>query len=123
MSKSKTCMECRYLGDVKETGLREKRQICTYPEEITACINFEPIVVPSPAEDALKAEVERLKNELGIQKNLTRQACFEANRAYEEVAKWKEMFYDLFDKQAKVSTDPKVIVTNTDKEKGGEDEP
>lgn len=75
-----------------------------------------------PAEDALTAEVERLKNDLEIQKNLTRMACFESNRAYDEVEKWKKMFYDLFDKQAKVSTDPKVIVINTDKEKGGEDE-
>ena len=69
---------------------------------------------PAPAEDALKAEIERLNNELGIQKNLTRQACFEANRAYTEVEKWKKMFYDLFDKQASISTDPKVIVTTPD---------
>ena len=47
MSKSKTCLECRYLGDAKEPGLREKRQICTYPEEITACIHFEPIPPPT----------------------------------------------------------------------------
>lgn len=72
--------------------------------------------------DALKAEVEKLKNELGIQKNLTRQACFEANRAYDEVEKWKKMFYDLSDKQAKVSTDPKVIVINTNTGKGRDDE-
>ena len=67
-----------------------------------------------PAEDAKDREIERLNNELGIQKNLTRQACFEANRAYDEVEKWKKMFYDLFDKQASVSTDPKVIVTTPD---------
>lgn len=66
-----------------------------------------------PAEDALKAEVERLKNDLAIQKNLTNQACFESNRAYDEVEKWKKMFYDLFDKQASVSTDPKVIVVES----------
>lgn len=75
-----------------------------------------------PAEDDLKAEVERLKNELGIQKNLTRQACYDSNRAYDEVEKWKKMLYDLSDKQAKVSTEPKVIVINTNTEKGGEDE-
>lgn len=67
-----------------------------------------------PAEDAKDREIERLNNELGIQKNLTRQACFEANRAYDEVEKWKKMFYDLFDKQASISTDPKVIVVSTD---------
>ena len=52
-----------------------------------------------PVEDTLKSENERLKNELGIQKNLTRQACFEAQRAYDETEKWKKMFYDLYDKQ------------------------
>ena len=67
-----------------------------------------------PAEDAKDKEIERLNNELGIQKNLTKQACFEANRAYDEVEKWKKMFYDLFDKQASISTDPKVIVTTPD---------
>ena len=67
-----------------------------------------------PAEDAKDREIERLNNELGIQKNLTRQACFEANRAYDEVEKWKQMFYDLVDKKASVSTDPKVIVVGTD---------
>jgi regulator of replication initiation timing len=60
--------------------------------------------------NALKAENEKLKSDLGIQKNLTRQACFESNRAYQETEKWKKMFYDLFDKQASVSTDPKVLV-------------
>ena len=75
-----------------------------------------------PAEDALKAEVERLKNELGIQKNLTGQMCFENKRAYNEVEEWKKMFYDLCDKQAGISTDPKVIVINPDTGKGGEDE-
>ena len=67
-----------------------------------------------PAEDAKDKEIERLNNELGIQKNLTRQACFEANRAYDEVEKGKKMFYDLFDKQASISTAPKVIVTTPD---------
>lgn len=45
MSKTKTCMECRYLVNAEETGLCVKRQICCYPEEITACINFEKKVV------------------------------------------------------------------------------
>jgi hypothetical protein len=45
MSKRKTCVECRYQGNAKETGLCEKRQICLYPEELTACTKFEPIVV------------------------------------------------------------------------------
>lgn len=67
-----------------------------------------------PAEDAKNKEIERLNNELGIQKNLTRQACFEANRAYDEMEKLKKMFYDLIDKQSSVSTDPKVIVVSTD---------
>lgn len=50
MSKTKTCLECRHLGSVKsaeETDLHEKRQICLYPEEITACIHFEPIPPPT----------------------------------------------------------------------------
>lgn len=59
---------------------------------------------------ALRAENEKLKSDLGIQKNLTSQACFESNRAYQEVEKWKKMFYDLFDKQASISADPKVLV-------------
>ena len=72
---------------------------------------------------ALKAENEKPKSDLGIQKNLTRQACFEANRAYDEVEKWKQMFYDLVDKQASVSTDPKVLVIeNALSESEGEDE-
>lgn len=62
-----------------------------------------------PAEDAKDKEIEKLKSDLGIQKNLTQQMCFENNRAYEEADKWKQMFYDLFDKQA-FSTDPKVLV-------------
>lgn len=60
-----------------------------------------------PAEDALKAEIERLKANLEIQKNLT-------NQAYQETEKWKKMFYDLIDKQASVSTDPKVLVIGKD---------
>lgn len=67
-----------------------------------------------PAEDAKDREIEKLKSDLGIQKNLTNQACFESNRAYQETEKWKKMFYDLSDKQSSVSTDPKVIVVATD---------
>lgn len=67
-----------------------------------------------PAEDALKAEVEKLKSDLAIQKNLTNQACFESNRAYQETEKWKKRFYDLIDKQSSVSTDPKVIIVGKD---------
>jgi hypothetical protein len=63
---------------------------------------------------ALKAENARLGSDLEIQKNLARHACFEANRAYQETEKWKKMFYDLVDKQASVSTDPKVIVSVVD---------
>ena len=37
---NKTCVECRYLGNAKETGLCEKRKICLYPEELPACKNF-----------------------------------------------------------------------------------
>lgn len=67
-----------------------------------------------PAEDALKAENEKLKSDLEIQKNLTKQMCFENNRAYQETEKWKKMFYDLIKKQSSISTDPKVIVVGTD---------
>ena len=41
MKESKTCVECRYLGNAKETGLCEKRQICLYPEKLPACSKFE----------------------------------------------------------------------------------
>ena len=67
-----------------------------------------------PAEDAKDKEIERLKSDLAIQKNLTNQACFESNRAYQETEKWIKMFYDLIDKQSSVSTDPKVIVVCKD---------
>ncbi len=66
--------------------------------------------ITRPAEDALQAEVKKLKTDLGIQKNLTRQACFEAKRAYAETEKWQKMFYDLVDKQASIATAPKVII-------------
>lgn len=66
----------------------------------------------------LRAENEKLKSDLEIQKNLTRQACFEANRAYDEVEKWKQMFYELVDKQASVSTDPKVLVVESHQAEG-----
>lgn len=76
---------------------------------------------------ALKAENEKLKSDLAIQKNLTNQACFESNRAYQETEKWKKRFYDLIDKQSSVSTDPKVIIVGKDidvpaKESEGEDD-
>lgn len=50
---------------------------------------------------ALEAEVKKLKSDLGIQKNLTNMACYEAQRAYDEAEKWKKMFYELSDKQDK----------------------
>lgn len=59
-------------------------------------------------------EIARLKEDLEIQKNLTRQACFESNRAYDETEKWKKMLYDLVAKQATVDTDPKVIIIGKD---------
>lgn len=55
-------------------------------------------------------EISRLRTELEIQKNLTRQACFESNRAYEETEKWKKMFYDLVYNQSTICTDPNVII-------------
>lgn len=89
---------------------------CDYRIQCVSCAEYEAIRYwnTRPAEYALKAEVEKLKSDLEIQKNLTRQACFESNRAYQETEKWKKMFYDLFDKQASVSTDPKVIIVGTD---------
>ena len=65
-------------------------------------------------EDAKDKEIEKLKSDLVIQKNLTNQACFESNRAYQETEKWKKMLYDLINKQSSVSTDPKVIVIGKD---------
>ena len=59
-------------------------------------------------------ENERLKRELEIQKNLTRQQCFLTEEAYKETDKWKKMFYDLADKQASVSTDPRVVIVGKD---------
>lgn len=59
-------------------------------------------------------EIERLKSDLGIQKNLINQVFFESNRAYQETEKWKKIFYDLIEKQWSVSTDPKVIVVGKD---------
>ncbi len=59
-------------------------------------------------------EIARLKEAWEIQKNLTRQACFERNRAYNETEKWKKMLYNLVDKQAIVDTDPKIIVVGKD---------
>lgn len=59
-------------------------------------------------------EIARLKEDLEIQKNLTRQACFESNRAHDEAEQWKKMFYDLVDKQAIVDTNPKVVIIGKD---------
>lgn len=62
-----------------------------------------------PAEDAKDKEIEKLKSDLVI--------------AYQETEKWKKMFYDLIDKQASVSTDPKVLVIESHPaESEGEDE-
>lgn len=59
-------------------------------------------------------EITKLKENLEIQKNLTRQACFESNRAYDEAERWKRMFYDLVDKQSIVDTKPKVVIVDKD---------
>lgn len=63
-----------------------------------------------PAEDALKAEVERLKVDLDARNSALKIAFHDIKRAGEEIDKWKKMFYDLINKQASVSTEPKVIV-------------
>ena len=76
----------------------------------TALAAAQALIALQDENKALKAENEKLKSDLGIQKNLTRMACFESNRAYQETEKWKKMFYDLYDKQASVSTDPGVLV-------------
>lgn len=55
-----------------------------------------------PAEDELKAEVERLKEELDARKSVTKIAYSDIKWLCEEVEKWKKMFYDLDDKYAKV---------------------
>lgn len=60
----------------------------------------------------LTAEVERMKADLEMQKNLTEEA-------FKEADKWQKMFYNLIEKQAKVSTN----VISIDTGKGGEDEP
>lgn len=77
------------------------------------------------SEDALTAEVERLKEEIEklkssmrSQKNRASMACLEAQRAYNETEKWKRMFYNYVEKRAKVSTN----VIHIDTGKGGEDE-
>ena len=63
-----------------------------------------------PAEDALTAEVERLKVDLDARNSALKIAFHDIKRAGEEIDKWKKMFYDLINKQASVSTEPKVIV-------------
>lgn len=73
-----------------------------------------------PAEDALKAEVERLKVELDAQKSVSKIAHNDIEWLCKQVEKWKKMFYDLDDKQAKVSTE--INDTITAPKKGGEDE-
>ena len=80
-----------------------------------------------PAEDALTAEVERLKVDLDARNSALKIAFHDIKRAGEEIDKWKKMFFDLINKQASVSTDPKVIVVGKDtnvptKESEGKDE-
>lgn len=75
-----------------------------------------------PAEDALQAEIERLKSDLEMQENLIRQMYLENNRAWDEVEGWKKLFYDLVDKQASVSTDQKVLVIGKDTNAGSAEE-
>jgi regulator of replication initiation timing len=137
---NKTCGECRFLTNRKTVGVCEKMKYALCPAELPSCANFEQQIITNgdkiqqkargemiqtdnttlavaqalitlrDENKALKAENEKLKSDLGIQKNLTNQACFESNRAYNEVEKWKKMFYDLLDKQGSVSTDTKVLV-------------
>lgn len=59
-------------------------------------------------------EIAKLKEDLEIHKNITRQACFESNRAYDETAKWKKMFYDLVYNQSAICTDPNVVIIGKD---------
>lgn len=58
-----------------------------------------------PAEDALKAEVEKLKVELAARESALKIAHNDIKWLYEGVEKWKKMFYDLDDKYAKVLTE------------------
>ena len=77
-----------------------------------------------PAEEALKEEVERLKADLDARKSALKIAFHDIKRAGEEIDKWKKMFYDLVDKQAKVSTQNNAPDTNVGtKESEGEDDP
>ena len=59
-------------------------------------------------------ELAKLKEDLDIQRNLAKQACFESTRAYAETDQWKKMFYDLLYNQSVVCTDPKVIIIGKD---------
>lgn len=83
-----------------------------YRVKCNRCPNTEPIMGSMedavklwntrPVEDALKAEVERLKEELDAQKSVSKIAYSDIKWLCEEVEKWKKMFYNLDDKHAKV---------------------
>lgn len=52
-----------------------------------------------PAEDALKAEVERLKAELDAQKSVSKIAYHDIKRLCEELDMYKKMYFDLSGKK------------------------
>lgn len=59
-------------------------------------------------------EIAKLKEALEIQKNLTRQAYFESDRAYDKAEKWEKMFYDLVYNQSTICTDPNIVIIGKD---------
>lgn len=74
--------------------------ICNYCEHENTCTN-KPLATthckdykekseelkPCPSLSAKDKEIARLKEDLEIQRMLAKQACFESNRAYDEVEK------------------------------------
>ena len=120
---------CPFCGGVESLNMREVRtygRYCAdmYCIECRHCLystmNFDTknelyeFWNTRPIEDEKDRVIARLKEDLEIQKNLTRQACFESNQAYAETEQWKKMLYDLVDKQAIVDTNPKIVIIGKD---------
>ena len=126
---SKKLKSCPFCGGVESLNMREIHtcgRYCAdmYCIECRHCLystmNFDTkdelyeFWNTRPIEDEKDKEIAKLKEDLEIQKNLTRQACFESNRAYEETEKWKKMFYDLLYNQSIVCTDPNIVIIGKD---------
>lgn len=134
MDELKPCPFCGEIPNVNVIYPSSRLTFIRKPINLVGCrhcgidISYNPAFWNTrPAEDALKAEVERLKVDLDARNSALKIAFHDIKRAGEEIDKWQKMFYDLIYKQSSVSTDPKVIVIGKDsnaptKESEGEDE-